>query len=101
MDRQQKPGGLSVLRYGMAARAVCATWVWNGPSQMKLKSLLKSSGIVPEPGGSAFCYWNGYGSSVTTWLKDAPAINASAIEKYSSEVDSISPAGSVPDVCAA
>lgn len=26
----------------------------------------------PEPGGSARCYWNGHGSSVTTRLKDAP-----------------------------
>ena len=25
-----------------------------------------------EPGGSASCYWNRYGSSVTTRLKDAP-----------------------------
>ena len=28
---------------------------------------------APEPGGSACCYWNGYGSSATTRLKGLPA----------------------------
>ena len=28
---------------------------------------------TPEPGGSACYYWNGYGSSATTRLSDAPA----------------------------
>ena len=28
---------------------------------------------APEPCGSASCYWNGYGSSATTRLKDLPS----------------------------
>ena len=30
---------------------------------------------APGPGGSACCYWNGYGRSASTRLKDAPTLD--------------------------